>query len=286
MVDTAEELMPRSEEARGQARALLNRYSYEYHVLDEPSVPDAEYDRLYDDLVKLEEEHPELITHESPTQRVGAPASDRFQKVRTSSRWARSRRSRPVRPREMGRGHPQAARHGGRSRTCSSEDRARRQPTYEEKCSSVARPAATGSRARTSRRTCARSGRFRCACSATTRPLCSRCAARCTSRSPGSASSTSGWPEPTRSSHRTRAPPPARCARRTRRSRLTGRCRPGCTARLSREVSLRQFEMLAARARLPYEPTPSGWSRSRTSLRHASSGRSGGSSSTTKSTGS
>ncbi len=74
--------MPRSDEARAaELRALLNRYSYEYHVLDEPSVPDAEYDRLYDELVKLEEAHPELITQESPTQRVGAPASDRFQKV-------------------------------------------------------------------------------------------------------------------------------------------------------------------------------------------------------------
>ena len=51
--------MPRSEEARaGELRELLNRYSYEYHVLDEPSVPDAEYDRLYDDLVKLEESIP------------------------------------------------------------------------------------------------------------------------------------------------------------------------------------------------------------------------------------
>jgi len=75
--------MPRSEQARAvELRELLSRYSYEYHVLDEPSVPDAEYDRLYDELVKLEEEHPELITHESPTQRVGAPPSDRFQKVR------------------------------------------------------------------------------------------------------------------------------------------------------------------------------------------------------------
>jgi DNA ligase (NAD+) len=74
----------RSSEAKRAAelRELLNRYSYEYHVLDEPSVPDAVYDRLYDELVKLEEEHPELITQESPTQRVGAPASDRFQKVR------------------------------------------------------------------------------------------------------------------------------------------------------------------------------------------------------------
>jgi DNA ligase (NAD+) len=75
--------MPRSDEARAaELRELLSRYSYEYHVLDEPSVSDAEYDRLYDELVKLEEEHPELITHESPTQRVGAPPSERFQKVR------------------------------------------------------------------------------------------------------------------------------------------------------------------------------------------------------------
>ena len=80
--------MPRSSAvAAPKARAaelrdLLNRYSYEYHVLDEPSVADEVYDRLYDELVKLEEEHPELITQESPTQRVGAPPSDRFQKVR------------------------------------------------------------------------------------------------------------------------------------------------------------------------------------------------------------
>ncbi len=80
--------MPRSSvvatpEARAaELRDLLNRYSYEYHVLDDPSVPDEVYDRLYDELVKLEEEHPELVTQESPTQRVGAPPSDRFQKVR------------------------------------------------------------------------------------------------------------------------------------------------------------------------------------------------------------
>ena len=84
---------PLKRHARAELRELLNRYFYEYHVLDEPSVPDTEYDRLYDELVTLEEEHPELITHESPTQRVGAPlrrtGSRRFS---TSSRWARSRR--------------------------------------------------------------------------------------------------------------------------------------------------------------------------------------------------
>jgi DNA ligase (NAD+) len=75
--------MPSRDEKRAaELRALLERYTYEYHVLDDPSVPDEVYDRLYDELVKLEEAHPELITRESPTQRVGAPPSDRFQKVR------------------------------------------------------------------------------------------------------------------------------------------------------------------------------------------------------------
>jgi DNA ligase (NAD+) len=51
-------------------------------VLDEPSVDDATYDRAYDELVELERKHPELVTSDSPTQRVGAPASAKFQKVR------------------------------------------------------------------------------------------------------------------------------------------------------------------------------------------------------------
>src|SRR6476661_2851150 len=65
-----------------ELRAKLNRWLHEYHVLDEPSVDDATYDRVYDELVELEREHPELVTSDSPTQRVGAPASERFQKVR------------------------------------------------------------------------------------------------------------------------------------------------------------------------------------------------------------
>jgi DNA ligase (NAD+) len=64
-----------------ELRELLNRYLYEYHVLDDPSVPDAEYDRLYDELQQLEAANPELVTPDSPTQRVGAPVSDKFQKV-------------------------------------------------------------------------------------------------------------------------------------------------------------------------------------------------------------
>ena len=63
-------------------RAELQRWLHEYHVLDEPSVDDATYDRSYDELVALEQQHPELVTSDSPTQRVGAPPSDRFRKVR------------------------------------------------------------------------------------------------------------------------------------------------------------------------------------------------------------
>ena len=70
------------EKRAAELRELLNRYLYEYHVLDDPSVSDAEYDRLYDELVALEEANPKLITPDSPTHRVGAPMSDKFQKVR------------------------------------------------------------------------------------------------------------------------------------------------------------------------------------------------------------
>src|SRR5438270_2712830 len=64
-----------------ELREEVNHHLYRYHVLDEPEVSDAEYDRLFDDLKALEEEHPDLITPQSPTQRVGAPPSERFQKV-------------------------------------------------------------------------------------------------------------------------------------------------------------------------------------------------------------
>ncbi|HEV8460942.1 MAG TPA: NAD-dependent DNA ligase LigA [Gaiellaceae bacterium] len=72
--------MPRSDRA-AELRRQLNKWLYEYHVLDEPSVDDATYDRAFDELLALEEKNPELITPDSPTQRVGAPASSKFQKV-------------------------------------------------------------------------------------------------------------------------------------------------------------------------------------------------------------
>src|SRR2546421_6306540 len=65
-----------------ELRKRLAHYSYCYYVLDEPEVSDAEYDALYDELVELERAHPELATPDSPTQRVGAPPSERFSKVR------------------------------------------------------------------------------------------------------------------------------------------------------------------------------------------------------------
>jgi len=60
---------------------LLNQYNYEYHVLDNPSVPDAEYDRLMRELIELEEKYPELKTPDSPSQRVGGAVLDAFRKV-------------------------------------------------------------------------------------------------------------------------------------------------------------------------------------------------------------
>src|SRR5215216_3573059 len=59
----------------------LEYHLYRYHVLDDPEVSDAEYDRLYDELKALEEDHPELDRPDSPTHRIGAPPSDRFQKT-------------------------------------------------------------------------------------------------------------------------------------------------------------------------------------------------------------
>ena len=63
-------------------RQDLRRYEYEYHVLDNPTIPDAEYDRLFHHLKALEAAHPELITADSPTQRVGAKPLSGFAQIR------------------------------------------------------------------------------------------------------------------------------------------------------------------------------------------------------------
>ncbi|XJZ27644.1 NAD-dependent DNA ligase LigA [Bacillota bacterium Lsc_1132] len=64
-----------------ELRNLLNQYGYEYYVLDQPSVPDAEYDRLMGELLQLEDQFPELKSPDSPTQRVGGTVLDMFEKV-------------------------------------------------------------------------------------------------------------------------------------------------------------------------------------------------------------
>ncbi|MDN0087444.1 NAD-dependent DNA ligase LigA [Yersinia nurmii] len=65
-----------------QLRASLRHHEHQYHVLDAPEIPDAEYDRLMGELRELEAQHPKLITADSPTQRVGAAPLDAFDQVR------------------------------------------------------------------------------------------------------------------------------------------------------------------------------------------------------------
>ncbi|WP_163132359.1 NAD-dependent DNA ligase LigA [Agarivorans sp. Alg241-V36] len=68
--------MDKPEQQIEQLRTQLEQYNYQYYVLDEPSVPDAEYDRLFRELQRLEKLHPELLRSDSPTQRVsGTPLS-------------------------------------------------------------------------------------------------------------------------------------------------------------------------------------------------------------------
>ncbi len=77
---------PAAEKRLKELRSLMAKYSYEYYVLDTPSVSDAVYDGLMKELKKLEEQYPDLITPDSPTQRVGGQPLDKFTKVRHSSR--------------------------------------------------------------------------------------------------------------------------------------------------------------------------------------------------------
>ncbi|SNS76653.1 DNA ligase (NAD+) [Noviherbaspirillum humi] len=63
-------------------RAEINRHSHAYYVLDNPTIPDAEYDKLFRELVALEQAHPDLLTADSPTQRVGGKPLPQFEQVR------------------------------------------------------------------------------------------------------------------------------------------------------------------------------------------------------------
>src|SRR3989449_5582834 len=66
-------------------REKIRQHEYRYYVLDDPEISDAEFDRLMNELKNLEAEHPELITADSPTQRVGGKPREGFVKVRLSS---------------------------------------------------------------------------------------------------------------------------------------------------------------------------------------------------------
>jgi len=72
---------PAPAERAAELRRLIELHNYRYYVLDDPELSDAAYDALYDELKALEDEHPELVTPDSPTQRVGAPPAEGFRKV-------------------------------------------------------------------------------------------------------------------------------------------------------------------------------------------------------------
>lgn len=69
-----------------ELRELIARYSYEYHILDKPSVPNYIWDGLLAELKKIEADHPECITPDSPTQRIGSALSGGFKKIKHSKR--------------------------------------------------------------------------------------------------------------------------------------------------------------------------------------------------------
>ncbi|MCK4427622.1 MAG: NAD-dependent DNA ligase LigA, partial [candidate division Zixibacteria bacterium] len=67
-----------------ELREQINHHNYLYYVLDSPAISDSEYDRLFDELLELEEKYPQLVTPDSPTQRVGATPLEEFRTVRHS----------------------------------------------------------------------------------------------------------------------------------------------------------------------------------------------------------
>ena len=218
-----------------ELRASLNRWLHEYHVLDDPSVDDATYDRAFDELVALEAEHPELVTPglaDAARRRaaVGPLPEGRAPHADGLAREGDDRR----RDREVGRRRPQAARRrrAGRLRARAEDRRARDQPHL--------RPGRARPR-RDARRRPGRRGRDRqpphdqrdsAAPARRRRAAADRGARRGVHaalrlRSPERAARSPR----ARSRRRTRAtPPPARSGRRTRRSPRRGRSPSGPTA--------------------------------------------------------
>src|SRR5690554_922590 len=73
--------MPKPAEQIAQLRKQLDEYNYRYYVLDDPSVPDAEYDRCMQDLIRLEAQYPAHFSDASPTQRVGGKVREGFAQI-------------------------------------------------------------------------------------------------------------------------------------------------------------------------------------------------------------
>ena len=78
--------MNQNNKRANELRLLINRYNYEYHVLDDPSVDNSVWDSLFAELKKIEAENPNLITVDSPTQRVGSKLKNGFKKSKHKSR--------------------------------------------------------------------------------------------------------------------------------------------------------------------------------------------------------
>src|SRR6056297_771957 len=203
-----------------ELREAIDRHDPLYYVENAPEISDAEYDRLFAELEELEEEHPDLVTDASPTQRVG---------VEPVSELA-----------EVGHVAPMLGLHAVRERdeiaafldrlckeTGQKDIDVMAEPkfdglsvevVYEDGRFSAARPGATARRARTSATRCAPFGRCRCGSRA---PMTRRanwpCAARRSCRNPASMCSTRPGSSAARTRSPTRAtPPPAFCAVRTR----------------------------------------------------------------------
>ena len=62
-------------------RKKITQHNHKYYVLDDPDIPDAEYDRLFKELIKIEKEFPQLITNSSPTQRIGTTPLSEFKEI-------------------------------------------------------------------------------------------------------------------------------------------------------------------------------------------------------------
>ena len=283
-------------ERAAELRRLIEHHNYRYHVLDDPELEDSAYDALFDELTSLEAEHPELVTPDSPTQRVGAPPAEGFRKLQHLSPMGSLEK---VTTREA----LEKWADDVRKRLDSDEpvayvlepkiDGSAVSLVYEDGALVRGATRATASAARTSRRTCARSSRFRCGCAPATRGRlrAPRCAARSTSRSRGSRASTRrSWP-------RAASRPPTRGTRRRGRSGSSTPASPpsarfrssstasGSSRATSSDRSGRRSHGCELAASGPI-PTPSVSTRSQPSLRRARRGRSAARSSATRSTGS